>query len=93
MEEPGGQSRGRFRLRQVQGGSAPGERAMEEPGSRSRGRGRCRLGQVQGALAPVEGAMEEPGGQSRGRFRLGQLQGCLYFNLKGESAKTRLSEI
>ena len=37
--------------------------------------------------------MEEPGGQRRGRFRLGQLQGCLYFNLKGESAKTRLSEI
>ena len=29
MEEPGGQSRGRCRLRQVQGGSAIGERALE----------------------------------------------------------------
>ena len=51
------------RLRQVQGGSAPGERAMKEPGSRSKGRGRYRLGQVQGAFAPGEGAMEEPGCQ------------------------------
>ena len=43
----------------VQGGPAPGEGAMKEPGGRSRGR--CRHGQVQGGLAPVEGAMEEPG--------------------------------
>ena len=93
MEETGGRSRGRCRLRQVKGGSAPGERAMEEPGSRSRGRGRCRLGQVQGALAPGEGAVEEPGGQSRGRCRFGQLQGGLCFNLKGESAKKWPSEI
>ena len=63
MKEPGGQTRGRCRHGQVQGGSAPGERAMEEPGSRSRGRGRYRLGQIQGALAPGEGAMEEPGDQ------------------------------
>ena len=63
MAESGGWSRERCKLRQVQGGSAPGERAMKEPGSRSKGRGRYRLGQVQGAFAPGEGAMEEPGCQ------------------------------
>ena len=55
MQEPGGRSRGRGRFGQVQGGSAPGEGAMEEPGGLSRGSGR--LGQVQGGSAPGEGAI------------------------------------
>ena len=63
----------RCRLRQVQGGPAPGEGAKSEPGGRIRGR--CRLGQIQGDSAPDEGTMEEPGGRSRGRCRLGHVQG------------------
>ena len=43
----------------VQGGLAPSEGAMKEPGGGSRGR--CRLGQVQGGLVAGEGAMEELG--------------------------------
>ena len=50
-------------------------------------------GQVLGGLAPGEGAIEEQGGQNRGRCRFGQLQGYMYFNLKGESAKIWPSEI
>ena len=33
MEEQGGRSRGRCRLGEVQGGPAPSEVAMEEPGA------------------------------------------------------------
>ena len=40
MKEPGGWSRDRCRHGQVQGGSAPGERAMEELEGWSRGRRR-----------------------------------------------------
>ena len=56
----------------VQGGPAPGEGAMKEPGGRSRGR--CRHGQVQGGLVAKEGAMEEPGtgvGAGAGRTSTG----------------------
>ena len=69
-------SKGRCRLEQVQGGLAPGERTMEEPGVLSRGR--CRLRQVQGGSASGERAMEEPGSRSRGRgrCRLGKVQGA-----------------
>ena len=56
---------------QVQGGLAPGERGVGEPGGRSRGR--FRPGHVQGGLAVGEGAMEESGGWSRGRCRLEQV--------------------